>query len=73
MRLGADMRIAGRYTLEGKALKFLPVTGDGDFTIDLKGCSLSAISFFQLVGGVGRASAYARSANISVSTGLVRP
>ncbi len=38
----------GHYTLKGQALSFLPVTGDGDFGIDLSGCSLSAISFLHL-------------------------
>ncbi len=42
------MKIKGRYSLEGQALSFLPVTGDGNFNIDLKGCSLSAISFIHL-------------------------
>ncbi len=46
--MGADMKIEGHYNLQGQALSFLPVTGDGNFQITLSGCSLSALSFIHL-------------------------
>jgi hypothetical protein len=48
LRIAADMRIDGNYKLDGQALGFVPVTGDGAFKIDIKGFSLSAITFLVL-------------------------
>jgi len=48
LRVSSDLTIEGQYSLEGQALNVMPVTGEGDFTIDLDGCTLSAISYIGL-------------------------
>ena len=40
-----DLHLVGDYSLEGEAIKILPVTGDGRFNITVKGVELSAFNY----------------------------
>lgn len=45
LRFGGDLKITGNYTLKGTAIGIIPVTGDGDFSISIKGADISAITY----------------------------
>ena len=45
VRFGGDLKITGNYTLEGTAISILPVNGDGNFSIAIKGADISAITY----------------------------
>ena len=47
-RVESDLTIRGHYDLSGTALGFIPATGNGKFSISLKGFKVSAVSSMKL-------------------------
>ena len=54
VRLRADLKIAGNYILNGTALGILPVTGDGDFSINAKEVEISAVTYLIMNDKMGK-------------------
>ena len=45
LMIKTDLSLTGQYTLQGSAIGFLPVTGDGNFKITVKNAEFLAITY----------------------------